>query len=164
MQEHAPLASGLTPRPRRRGRPRKHDAAYGNAARASVNVRNMINWDYARRGAEALGLQVIGNGPRPIADGPPELRPVTGTTVLTEIGRCLEAIGVSRTVELARHVADVAGNSGLDANATAKLVRRLRTTLDEVDTTLGSDRPMRNTPAPTPALSGGEADYGRLAS
>ena len=160
MQEHASIASGLTPRPRRRGRPRKHDAAYGNAARASVAVRNMINWEYARRGAEALGLTVAGNGPRPIADGPPELRPVTGTTVLTEIGRCLETIGIRRTIELAHHVADVAGASGLDANATAKLVRQLRVTPNAVGTPLRSDRPL----VESPAISGSEAAYGRLAS
>ncbi len=110
----------------RRGRPRKHDDAYGEAAGARISVRNFINWGYARRGAEALGFSVINAGPRPIAIGPPALRMLTGTTVLTEIGRALEMIGPARTVDLAHRVAAHAEATGLDANRTAKLIRQLR--------------------------------------
>jgi hypothetical protein len=116
---------------RRRGRPRKHHTAYGQAANESgISVRNLINWDYARQGAAALNMQVTEIGLRPVASGPPELAAVSGTTVLTEFGRCLEALGRPRTVELAYRVARVAESAGLDANATAKLVRRLRTAPD----------------------------------
>lgn len=134
MQDLSTVAGGPRIGPRRRGRPRKHDAAYGDAARDSINVRNIINWAYARRGAELLGLTVRGNGPRPVAAAPPELRPVGGTTVLTEIGRSIDAIGPAGTIALAHRVAGIAEATGLDANATAKLVRRLRS--EPADTTV----------------------------
>ena len=126
MSDSLSLAMNNGTRASRRGRPRKHDDAYGEAARARISVRNYINWTYARRGAEVLGFAVVNSGPRPIAVGPPQLRSLSGTTVLTEIGRTLEAIGHTETIDLAHRVARQAEAAGLDANRTAKLIRQLR--------------------------------------
>lgn len=133
MHDPIPFVAARPARPARRGRPRKHPDAYGYAANARISVRNCINWTYARQAADALGFAVLNTGPRPIAAGPPELRAITGTTVLTEIGRSLEAIGRERAVALALRVARIAESDGLDANETAKLVRRLRRTPDDAD-------------------------------
>ena len=160
MQNPNP-ATAAPPRSGRRGRPRKHTDAYGTAASARISVRNCINWTYARQAADALGFAVLNSGPRPIAAGPPNLRAITGTTVLTEIGRSLEIIGPERTVTLAHRVARLADAAGLDANGTAKLIRQLRNGADE--TPDGNPATAGPTGPTGPAAQDGLAPLKRLA-